>query len=123
MYIIQKNKEKNGKGVLYMIGGSIYRIRSNYSNVYAIVIAYNNSGLFYYVLNDVPYSFNNEINEYIDAMRTCDKDDFLSSDFHLLNPNESTNHCFDGYLGRISFENLRYLQKQFKKTNVYHRYF
>ena len=105
---------------MYDIRGNIYRIRSNCDNVYAIIVTDINNGWIYYILGDVLGTSNNEINEYINEMRSCNKDDFFSVDFGILSLDESVNHCFDGYIVSISFENLRYLNQQVRDTKIYH---
>lgn len=112
---------KRGCNKMYDICDNIYRISSNCDNVYAIIVTCSNNGWIYYLLCDVIGTSNNEINEYINEMRRCNKDDFLSVDFRILSLDESVNHCFNGYLGKISFENLRYLNQQVRKTKFYQK--
>lgn len=101
--------------------GGIYRTttnRRNRKNDYIINIAQNGKKMFYFILENISTNSNDGINAAIQELKQSHHD-FIIGDFSYCDVKQVRQDFFDGYLGQVDDENLKYLKDNFAKTDIF----
>lgn len=101
--------------------GGIYRTTTNKrkgKNDYIINIAQNGGKMFYFILENIPVNSNDGINAAIQELKQSHHD-FTNGDFSYCDVTQVRQDFFDGYLGQVEDENLKYLKDNFAETDIF----
>lgn len=101
--------------------GGIYRTTTNKrkgKNDYIINIAQNGGKMFYFIFENISANSNDGINAAIQELKQSHHD-FINGDFSYCDVTQVRQDFFDGYLGQVDDENLKYLKDNFAETDIF----
>lgn len=103
--------------------GGIYRTTTNKrkgKNDYIINIAQNGGKMFYFILENISVNSNDGINAAIQEFKQSHHN-FTYDEFSYCDVTQVRQDFFDGYLGQVDDENLKYLKDNFSETDIFNQ--
>lgn len=87
-------------------------------NDYIINIAQNGGKMFYFILENISVNSNDGINDAIQELKQLHHN-FTYGEFSYCDFTQVRQDFFDGYLGQVDDENLKYLKDNFAETDIF----